>query len=101
VGSDRFLIKTGSPAAITATFARSCWRCSALFSCARDRLLESRRIAFGAVAGRRKEIAVRLALGSNSGRLLRQLLLENVLIGAIGGLAGLLCAAWLWRVFWP
>ena len=46
-------------------------------------------------AGRRKEIAVRLALGSNSGRLLRQLLLENILIGAIGGLAGLLCAAWL------
>jgi ABC-type antimicrobial peptide transport system permease subunit len=47
------------------------------------------------LASRRKEIAVRLALGSSSPRLLRQFVLENVLLFAIGGLAGLLCAAWM------
>ena len=41
---------------------------------------------------RQKEIAVRLALGSSTGRLLRQFLVENTLLGAAGSLAGLLCA---------
>jgi len=38
---------------------------------------------------RQKEIAVRLALGSNSGRLLRQFLVENTLLTLAGSLAGL------------
>jgi len=41
---------------------------------------------------RQKEIAVRLALGSSAGRLLRQFLVENTLIGVAGSLAGLLGA---------
>jgi putative ABC transport system permease protein len=41
---------------------------------------------------RQKEIAVRLALGSSSGRLLRQFLVENTLLGLAGSLAGLLGA---------
>jgi putative ABC transport system permease protein len=41
---------------------------------------------------RQKEIAVRLALGSSAGRLLRQFLVENTLLGLAGSLAGLLGA---------
>jgi putative ABC transport system permease protein len=44
------------------------------------------------LASREKEIALRLALGSNSGRLLRQFLVENVVLSAAGILAGLVVA---------
>jgi putative ABC transport system permease protein len=44
------------------------------------------------LASREKEIVLRLALGSNSRRLLRQFLVENVVLSALGILAGLLVA---------
>jgi putative ABC transport system permease protein len=48
-------------------------------------------------AARRKELAVRAALGAATWRLLRQLATENILLSLLGGLAGLLFAHWALR----
>jgi predicted permease len=48
-------------------------------------------------ADRRKEIAVRLALGASRFRLIRQLLTECMILAAVSGVSGFLMTVWLMR----
>ncbi|MGH7555934.1 MAG: FtsX-like permease family protein, partial [Longimicrobiales bacterium] len=49
-------------------------------------------------SGRRREVAIRLALGARRGTLVRQLLTETVLLAMAGGIIGVFVGVWLMRV---
>ena len=49
---------------------------------------------------RTQEIAVRLAMGADRWRLIRQLMTESLLLGLIGGVCGLVVASWSLRMIW-
>ena len=47
---------------------------------------------------RRREMGIRLAVGASRARLLRQLLVENLILSIIGGAVGLLIGSWAIQV---
>jgi putative ABC transport system permease protein len=51
-------------------------------------------LLLGHLTSRGQELCVRTSLGASRGRIVRQLLTEGILLGAAGGLCGLLLAHW-------
>jgi len=56
-------------------------------------------LMFARIASRRREFAARQALGASRARVVRQLMVESLVLAGVGGLAGLLLAWWVVRAF--
>jgi putative ABC transport system permease protein len=58
-------------------------------------------LLLGRAAARRRESAVRVALGSSTGRLFRHILAEGMVLTAAGGVLGIALAAWISAIVVP
>jgi macrolide transport system ATP-binding/permease protein len=52
------------------------------------------------MSARRREIAIRAAMGAGKARIARQLMSESLLMAALGGIAGLLIGIWAKEALW-
>jgi hypothetical protein len=58
-------------------------------------------LLLGRAAARQREIEIRLAVGSSYGRLVRQLITESLVLGVLGGAAGLAASHWAIAFAYP
>ena len=58
-------------------------------------------LLLGRAVGRRREIEIRLAVGSSYRRLVRQLITESAVLGVLGGTAGLAASHWAIALGYP
>src|SRR5262249_18437857 len=56
-------------------------------------------VLLGRGATRRHEVSVRLAIGAQRSRIIRQLLTESILLAALGGAAGVFAGYWFLKLF--
>jgi putative ABC transport system permease protein len=56
-------------------------------------------LMLGRTAARRRELAIRTALGAGRGRLIRQIVTEALVLAMLGGTAGVVLAQWATRFF--
>src|SRR5262249_6717121 len=55
-------------------------------------------LMFARAAERQREFAIRGALGASRGRLVRELMIESLVLGGLGGIGGVVLSSWLIHV---